>query len=152
MGSGLVQTHWMLTDCISVASLTLVTRRPYCPGRPKELCFTTLSLAMGTMGMMLSMVKQSFFGPPGQYGCLVTGVNCIISVQINWLKLRDFCWLMCYDVHLTISLFVVLWNLRINVKAVDNITGVLQGQSEFFILLFFFCGWQLHEGDSLAQL
>ena len=54
---------------------TLVTRRPYCPGRPKELCFTTLSLAMGNMGMRLSVVKQSFFGPPGQYGRLVTRAN-----------------------------------------------------------------------------
>ena len=46
---------------------------------------------------------------------------------------------MCYDVHLTISLFVVLWNLRINVKAVDNTTGVLQEQSEFlfYFILFF---------------
>ena len=47
---------------------TLVTRRSYCRGRPKELCFTTLSLAMETMGMRLSVVKQSFFGPLGQYG------------------------------------------------------------------------------------
>ena len=54
---------------------TLVTRRPYCPGRPKELCFTTLSLAMQTMGMRLSVVKQSFFGLPGQYGRLVTRAN-----------------------------------------------------------------------------
>ena len=54
---------------------TLVKRRPYCPGRPKELCFTTLSLAMGNMGMRLSVVKQSCFGPPGQYGRLVTRAN-----------------------------------------------------------------------------
>ena len=54
---------------------TLVTRRPYCPGRPIELCFTTLSLAMETMGMRLSVVKQSFFGPPGQYGRLATRAN-----------------------------------------------------------------------------
>ena len=54
---------------------TLVTRRQYCPGRPKELCFTTLSLAMETMGTRLSVVKQSFFGPPGQYGRLVTRAN-----------------------------------------------------------------------------
>ena len=57
------------------ARFTLVIRRPYCPGRPKELCFTTLSLAMETMGMRLSVVKQSFFGPPGQYGRLVTRAN-----------------------------------------------------------------------------
>ena len=54
---------------------TLVTRRPHCPGRPKELCFTTLSLAMETMGIRLSVVKQSFFGPSGQYGRLVTRAN-----------------------------------------------------------------------------
>ena len=54
---------------------TLVTRRPYCTGRPKELSFTTLSLAMETMRMRLSVVKQSFFGPPGQYGRLVTRAN-----------------------------------------------------------------------------
>ena len=56
---------------------TLVTRQPYCPGRPKELCFTTLSLAMETMGMRLSVVKESFFGPPGQYGRRVTRANWI---------------------------------------------------------------------------
>ena len=63
---------------------TLVTQRPYCPGRPKELCFTTLSLAMETMGMRLSVVKQSFFGPPGQYGRLVTRAN---SCYYSWA-----CW------------------------------------------------------------
>ena len=57
---------------MTVMPFTLVTRRPYCPGRPKELCFTTLSLAMETMGMRLSVVKQSFFGPPGH---LVTKAN-----------------------------------------------------------------------------
>ena len=54
---------------------TLVTRRPYCPGRPKELCFTTLCLPMETMGMRLSVVKLSFFGPPGQYGRFVEPFN-----------------------------------------------------------------------------
>ena len=34
---------------------TLVTGRPYCPGRSKELCFTMLSLAMETMGIRLSI-------------------------------------------------------------------------------------------------
>ena len=58
-----------------LCAFTLVTRRPYCPGRPKELCFTTLSLPMETIGMRLSVVKQSFFGPPGQYGRLVTRAN-----------------------------------------------------------------------------
>ena len=60
---------------------TLVIRRPYCPGRPKELSFTTLSLAMETMGMRLSVVKQSFFGPPGQYGRLVTRANSPPSIH-----------------------------------------------------------------------
>ena len=40
---------------------TLVTRQPYSPGRAKELCFTTLSLAMETMGMRLSVVKLFWF-------------------------------------------------------------------------------------------
>ena len=57
--------------------LTLVTRRPYCPGKPKELCFTMLSLAMETMGMRLSVVKQSSFGLPGPYGRLVTRANSV---------------------------------------------------------------------------
>ena len=61
------------------------TRRPYCPGRSKELCFTTLSLAMETMGMRLIVVKQSFFGPPEQYGCLVTRVNWDIFEIIHFL-------------------------------------------------------------------
>ena len=61
---------------------TLVTRQPYCPGRPKKFCFTTLSLAMETMGMRLSVVKQSFFGPPGQYGRLVTRANLILLTNL----------------------------------------------------------------------
>ena len=40
------------------------------------LCFTTLSLAMETMGMRLSVVKQSFFlSPLGQHGRLVRRAN-----------------------------------------------------------------------------
>ena len=73
---------WYHYQCVGLDNLTipdgeftLVTRRPYCPGRPKELCFTMLSLAMETMRMRLSVVKQSFFGPLGQYGCLVTRAN-----------------------------------------------------------------------------
>ena len=66
-----------LGRCYLVLSgFTLVTRRPYCPGRPKKLWFTTLSLTMETMGMRLSLVKQSFFGRQGQYGRLVTRANC----------------------------------------------------------------------------
>ena len=45
------------------------------PGDQKSFVFSTLSLAMETMGMRLSVVKQSFFGPPGQYGRLVTRAN-----------------------------------------------------------------------------
>ena len=68
---------------------TLVTRRPYCPGKPKELCFTTLSLANETMGMRPSVVKQSFFGPPGQYGRLVTRANYASSFLNFCLYLLD---------------------------------------------------------------
>ena len=41
----------------------------------KELCFTTPSLAVETMGVRLGVVKQSFFGLPGQYGRRVTRAN-----------------------------------------------------------------------------
>ena len=87
--------HWMT---FRKTLFTLVTRRPYCPRRPKELCFTTLSLAMETMGMRLSMIKQSFFGPPGQYGCLVTraigGLKFeMLNFQLRTVptKYRGFC-------------------------------------------------------------
>ena len=53
----------------------LVTRRPYCPRRPKKLCFTTPSLAVETMGVRLGVVKQSFFGLTEQYGRCVTRAN-----------------------------------------------------------------------------
>ena len=53
----------------------LVTRQPYCPGRPKKLCFTTLSLTPMVSTARLSVVKQSFFGLPGQYGRHVTRAN-----------------------------------------------------------------------------
>ena len=58
-----------------MASFALVTRRPYCPGGPKKLCFTTPSLAVETMGARLGVVKQNFFGLPGQYGRRVTREN-----------------------------------------------------------------------------
>ena len=58
-------------------TLALVTRRPYCPGGPKKLCFTTLSLIPMVSIARLSVVKQSFFGPPGQYGRRVTRTNCL---------------------------------------------------------------------------
>ena len=32
----------------------------------------------GNQGMRLSVVKQSFFGPPGQYGCLMTRANSVL--------------------------------------------------------------------------
>jgi len=61
----------------SIASFAFVTRRPYCLGRPKKLCFTTQRLAAKTVGARLSVVKQSFFGLPGQYGRRVTKANCL---------------------------------------------------------------------------
>ena len=57
------------------ARFALVTRRPYCPGGPKKLCFSTLSLIPMVSIAKLSVVKQSSFGLPGQYGCRVTRVN-----------------------------------------------------------------------------
>ena len=53
----------------------LVTRRPYCPGRPKKLWFTTPSLAPMVSTVRLGVVKQSFFSLPGQYGRRVTRAN-----------------------------------------------------------------------------
>ena len=53
----------------------LVTRRPYSPGGPKKLCFTTLSLIPMVSIARLNVVKQSSFGLPGQYGRRVTRVN-----------------------------------------------------------------------------
>ena len=61
----------------------LVTRRPYCPGRPEKLCFTTLSLAVETMGLRLGEVKQIFFGLPGQYGRRVTRANDLMREFID---------------------------------------------------------------------
>ena len=50
---------------MKVVPLTYVMRFLNECGRHKE-----------TIGMRLSVVKQSFFGPPGQYGRLVTKANC----------------------------------------------------------------------------
>ena len=58
-----------------LVAFAFVTRWPYCPGRPKKLCFTRQSLAVKTVGARLSEVKQSFFGLPGQYGRCVTKAN-----------------------------------------------------------------------------
>ena len=59
------------------ATFALVTRRPYCSGGPKRLCFTTLSLIPMVSIARLSVVKQSSFGLPGQYGRRVTRVNSV---------------------------------------------------------------------------
>ena len=65
----------------------LVTRRPYCPGRPKKLCFTTPSLTPMVSTTRLGVVKQSLFGLPGQYGRRVTRANCtnrLLESDTNW--------------------------------------------------------------------
>ena len=48
------------------AHFALVTWRPYCPGRPEKLCFSTPSLAVETMGVRRG--KTKLFRLPGQYG------------------------------------------------------------------------------------
>ena len=58
-----------------MVQFALVTRRPYCPGGPKTLCLTTLSFIPMVSIARLSVVKQSSFGLPGQYGRRVTRVN-----------------------------------------------------------------------------
>ena len=73
---------------------TLVTRRPYCPGRPKLLCFTTLSLAMETMGMRLSVVQQSFFGPPK--GNMGDGGDDVLLEEWLMVLLLEMKVRMCY--------------------------------------------------------
>ena len=64
-----------------LTAFALVTRRPYCPGRPKKFCFATPSLAPTVLTARLSEVKQSFFGLPGQYGRRVTRANSIFTVH-----------------------------------------------------------------------
>ena len=49
---------------------------PLSPGGPKKLCFSTLSLIPMVSIARLSVLKQSSFGLPGQYGRPVTRVNC----------------------------------------------------------------------------
>ena len=79
--------------CLSAQTqFALVTRRPYCPGGPKKLCFTTLSLnpmvSITRLSVALSRSRertlgtrlQSSFGLPGQYGRHVTRVN-IVSAR-----------------------------------------------------------------------
>ena len=74
----------LITAAEETSSFAFVTRRPYCPGRPKKLCFTTLSLAPTVLTARLSVVKQSFFGLLGQYGRRVTKANawCVIQFLI----------------------------------------------------------------------
>ena len=60
----------------------LVTRRPYCPGRPKKLCFTMPSLTVETMGVRLGPV----FGLPGQYGRRVTKANGFLVILIGCIR------------------------------------------------------------------
>ena len=52
------------------------------PGGPKKLCFTTLSLVPMVSIARLSVVKQSSFGLPGQYGRRVTRVNTFLLVGL----------------------------------------------------------------------
>ena len=59
----------------------LVKRWPYCPGRPKKLCFTSPSPTPMVSTTSLGMVKQSFSGLPGQYGRHVTRANTQFTVQ-----------------------------------------------------------------------
>ena len=58
-----------------MTQFALVTRRPHCPGEPKKLCFTTLSLIPMVSIARLSVVKQSSFVLPGQHGRRLTKVN-----------------------------------------------------------------------------
>ena len=60
---------------VLAVQFAFVTRRPYCPGRPKKLCFTTPSLTPMVSTARLGVVKQSSFGLPGQYGRRVTRAN-----------------------------------------------------------------------------
>ena len=75
-------SHWLKNWRDSFKPITkaeqfaLFTRRPYCPGGPKKLCFTTLSYIPMVSIARLSVVKQSSFGLPVQYGRRVTRVNC----------------------------------------------------------------------------
>ena len=69
-------------EAILVFNFALVTRRPYCPGGPKKPCFTTLSLIPMVSIARLSVVKQSSFGIPGQYGRRVTKVNGPINCPV----------------------------------------------------------------------
>ena len=59
------------------------------PQPVEEKNLAKLSLAMETMATRLSVVKQSFFGPPGQYGRLVTRANMLILSASYWVSILD---------------------------------------------------------------
>ena len=72
---------------ISIVSIVVIIRPchkaailPYCPGGSKKLCFTTQSLIPMVSIARLSVVKQSFFGLPGQYGRRVPRMNSMLWV------------------------------------------------------------------------
>ena len=76
-----VVQHTDIHPCHTAAMLSRET---------KKALFTTLSLAMETMGMRLRVVKQSFFGPPEQYGRLVTRANNMMIHEVpSWPKVRQ---------------------------------------------------------------
>ena len=69
-----------------MTQFALVTRRPHCPGEPKKLCFTMLSLIPMVSIARLSVVKQSSFGLLGQYGHRVTRVNDLMRFTILYYQ------------------------------------------------------------------
>ena len=69
----------------------LVTRPPYCRWRPKKRCFTTLSLIPMVSIARLSVVNQSFFGLPGQYGHRVTRVSSLFAANDHVVQ-NPPCW------------------------------------------------------------
>ena len=71
-------------------TFAFVTRRPYCPWRPKKLCFTTQSLVPTVLTARLCVVKQSFFGLPGQYGRRVTKANTASPLIFSIIVSCDF--------------------------------------------------------------
>ena len=52
----------------------------------KRALFTTPNLAVETMGVRLGVVKQRFFGLPGQYGRRVTRAN--YTTKFQWSALQ----------------------------------------------------------------
>ena len=76
---------------LSPYPFALVTRRLYCPERPKKLCFTTPSLTPMVSTARLGVVRQSFFGLPGQYGRRVTRANELVRLK------RRTCHGICFE-------------------------------------------------------